>query len=208
MIRRPLARLGGDDRGTALVEFAFIAPLLILFYIGMAELCQGLMAERKAAHAASAVADIVAQSEETTPAGIAEVINMAPEVLKPFDSGVNPDSGQERLKIRVSSVRVDPADDKPKVRWSESRNWSDYGDDTVIDLPEVPDGAGSKDFIAEGESVIMTEVEYGFNTPFSDIFVEVQKLVVGTASMTGNYTFKSVYYLRPRRSDEVVCTAC
>ncbi len=36
-----------DQRGVSAVEFAFIAPVLILFYFGLAEYTQALMAQRK-----------------------------------------------------------------------------------------------------------------------------------------------------------------
>ena len=41
MSRRSLTTLRRDTRGGAAVEFAFLAPLMILIYFGMVEFCQG-----------------------------------------------------------------------------------------------------------------------------------------------------------------------
>ena len=40
-------RFLGDRRGVSAIEFAFIAPVMILMYFGVAELTQGMMAERR-----------------------------------------------------------------------------------------------------------------------------------------------------------------
>ena len=56
-----LKHLIKDRRGAAAVEFAFIAPVMILMYYGLAELTQAMMADRRASHVASAIGDLVAQ---------------------------------------------------------------------------------------------------------------------------------------------------
>jgi Flp pilus assembly protein TadG len=59
--------LAGDVRGVSAVEFALIAPVMILFYAGMVDLCQGYMALKRTSHA-SAVADLASQSRSMTKA--------------------------------------------------------------------------------------------------------------------------------------------
>ena len=46
-----------DPRGVSAVEFALIAPLLILMYCGMAELSLAMMAQRRLSNIASAIGD-------------------------------------------------------------------------------------------------------------------------------------------------------
>ena len=48
-----------DRRGVSAVEFALIAPLMIAFYFGLTEFCQGYMAQKRMGHSAAAVADPV-----------------------------------------------------------------------------------------------------------------------------------------------------
>ncbi len=56
-----LKRLLQDRRGVSAIEFALIAPVMITIYFGLIEFSQGYMAERRAGHVASMVADLVAQ---------------------------------------------------------------------------------------------------------------------------------------------------
>ena len=109
--RRSLASLAGDQRGVAAVEFALIAPLMVLVYFGMADLTEGLMANRMVGHVASTVGDLAAQSSAVTPAQVTDIFAIGQQMLSPF-----PAAG---LKIRVTSVTAD-ANDVPKVDWSQA----------------------------------------------------------------------------------------
>jgi Flp pilus assembly protein TadG len=44
---RRLSRFWRDRRGVSAVEFALIAPVLMIFYFGMAELTEAMMAQRR-----------------------------------------------------------------------------------------------------------------------------------------------------------------
>jgi len=68
--KRPgLKAFGRDQRGLAAVEFALIAPAMILLYCGLVEVCQAIIASRKTDHVASAVADLVTQADAVTVSG-------------------------------------------------------------------------------------------------------------------------------------------
>ena len=62
MIRKPafLLRLARDTRGLSAVEFALLAPVMISLYFGVAEVGQAFMVQKRQAHVASMVADLVA----------------------------------------------------------------------------------------------------------------------------------------------------
>jgi Flp pilus assembly protein TadG len=197
-----IRRFSEDGRGVAIVEFAMLAPLLILFYIGMAEICQGLMAERRTHHATSAIGDLVAQAAQVNATEVGEVFMIGGVIFEPYPT-------EGRLRLRVSSVKVDPQG-VPKVTWSEARDWTERGQQSVVDLPEVPSsGGGSADFLRPGESAIMAEAEYEFVTPFSELFSWlIQYLGGASATRAGGFEYESTYYLRPRRSEEVNCPTC
>lgn len=55
-----------DQRGVAAVEFAFIAPIMLIFYFGMVEISLAVDADRNLSHAASLVGDLSAQDEVVT----------------------------------------------------------------------------------------------------------------------------------------------
>src|SRR3954465_13055128 len=105
-VKLRLLRAALDDRGVAAIEFALIAPVAILLYAGFAELTMAMMAERRAAHAASVVADLVAQEQNVTAADMTAIFNIGNAIMTPFAT--------TPLKLRVTSVVAD-VNGVPKV---------------------------------------------------------------------------------------------
>ena len=135
-----------DRRGTAAVEFAFVAPVMILMYYGLAELTQGMMADRRAAHVASAIGDLVAQDTVINTTEMTDVFNVGKAIIAPF-----PTSG---LSMRVTSIRKDSSG-ALQVMWSKSS-----GSMSVLTtVASVPAG-----LIANNESVILAESSYVYNS--------------------------------------------
>ena len=173
-----LRRFQSDRRGAAAVEFALIAPFMILLYCGFAELTMGMMAERRAAHSASVVADLVAQTSQITGSQMTDIFNVANEILTPF-----PSTG---LKLRVTSVVAD-AGAVPRVAWSQGNGG----------LGPLTVGTAVSGFpptlLAAGDSVIMTDVQYAYVSPL--------KMTVPNA-----LNFSDTFYLKPRNSASVTFT--
>jgi Flp pilus assembly protein TadG len=106
-----------DVRGVSAIEFAFIAPLLILLYCGMAGLSSVMMAARKTSHAISTLGDLVTQAPpgsvaSTISGAIPNEITGAIDMMAPF-----PTTGGTTLQVRVTSVSV-RTDSSIKVDWS------------------------------------------------------------------------------------------
>jgi hypothetical protein len=89
------------------------------------------------------------------------------------------------LKLRVTDVKAD-ASGVAKVIWSRGSGLSPLGTGTASGFPSS--------LLAAGDSVIMAEVQYTYTSP-------IHKLLPNAL------TFKETYYLRPRRSAEVVWVA-
>lgn len=172
---------GRDVRGVSAVEFALIAPLMLLTYFGLVEFCQGYMANRRASHTASIVADLVAQSDATTTQDLTSVFAIGDMIMRPFPSSP--------LSIRVSSVTRD-ANGVARVDWSRGNNkaLSPRGKASVVsDLP-----AG---LIENGESLIIGETRFEYTSPFAQV-------------IKTPITFNRSYYLRPRTVDRITCANC
>lgn len=175
---RGLRALASDRRGVSAVEFALIAPLMVLLYFGLAEITMAMMAERRASHTASTIGDLVAQESAVTTSQVDDIFKIAKQVVYPYPTAL--------LKMRVTSVKAD-ASATPKVAWSRGQGLAAFTyDSTVTGLPA--------NFLAAGESTIMTEVQYGYDTPLKVIIPR-----------TMNFSEKT--YLRPRKSTEVTCPA-
>lgn len=178
MRRSPLARFASDRRGVSAVEFAFIAPLLILIYFSVAELCQALLAERKVQHASSAIGDLVAQVGTITPSQLADVYDAGGSILTPYST--------TPLQIRVSSVVTD-ATGNATVAWSNSQNMACLTSGSPVTLPA--------NLLGPSQSVIMSEVHYTYQSPLNYLFKSA-------------ITWTPTFYLRPRVSTTITCPTC
>lgn len=172
-----LRKLGRDRRGVSAVEFALIAPAMIAFYFGMAEITQALLAERKAAHAASAIGDLVAQSSSVSSSDITDIFSIASTIMQPYPT--------TSLKMRVSSLTANSSG-TPKVDWSSASGLTALTPGATV--TGVPTGV-----MTAGQSVVMSEVTYSYDSP-----VDVM--------MPNAITFSRKFYLRPRKSDMVAKT--
>lgn len=178
MMRRGIfSRLGRDERGVSAVEFAMLAPVLIAFYFGMAEFCQGFMAQKRMGHVSAMVADLVAQEEEVATANLDDIFEIGSLIMKPFATSA--------LQQRVSSVTRTSG--VARVDWSRGDGMTARAVNSTITLPT--------DLIANGESVIVSEATYDYDSPV-DYF------------MPGITRFSHIYYLRPRTVDKTLCSDC
>ncbi|MDB5440548.1 MAG: hypothetical protein JWM33_2975 [Caulobacteraceae bacterium] len=174
-----------DERGASAVEFALIAPFMVLLYFGLAELCQALIAERKANNVASSVGDLVAQSESVTkatgstgPTSLPDIYAIGAAIMAPFST--------TDLQIRVTSVTSD-AQAKPRVDWSNGYGgFTPMVKTTIVTLPMT---------LTTGNSIIMAEAKYKYTSTIGYVLPKVQN-------------FTETFYLRPRRSDQVTCADC
>ncbi|MGV8929865.1 MAG: TadE/TadG family type IV pilus assembly protein [Brevundimonas sp.] len=147
MRHRLFSRLAGDQRGVAAVEFALLAPILIFFYFGLAEFCQGYMAQKRMGHVAAMVADMVAQEEVTSSVKIDDVFAIGDLIMNPFPTTT--------LEQRVSSVTRTAG--VARVDWSHGTGMEPRAVNSTITLPA--------DLIANGESIIVSEATYDYDSP-------------------------------------------
>lgn len=163
-------RLAGDRRAVSAVEFALIAPLLILAYVSSIHLTLALSADRKLTAAAATVADLVAQNETVTSAAINDIFEAGRVLLQPFPAG--------NLQMRITSVRAD-SNGVAQLVWSEGAG---MGARSPGDLPSLPAGV-----LLPDSGVVVVEMSYPYDTPFTGVSF-------------GNFTFTETAFMRPRRS--------
>jgi Flp pilus assembly protein TadG len=172
-----LRRFSADRRGIAAVEFALLAPIMILLYCGLAELTMAMMAERQAAHSASVVGDLVAQSTQVTGSDVTDIFSVGASIMKPFPAAA--------LQMRLTSVKAD-ANAVPRVVWSQG-----YGMGTLA--ANTTPGGFPPSLLAAGDSVIQADVSYSYTSP-------IQQLLPHAIS------YSEKFYFKPRRSTEVTYT--
>ena len=167
-----------NETGASAVEFALLAPLMVATYLGMGELTQGMMASRRTSHLAATVGDLVAQSETLSTANIEDIYEISESIMRPLPVNTN-------LSIRVTNVTM-KADNKAHVDWSSGHNIEAYSKDDVV-------SSVTTDEIAVGESLIVTEVNYYFESAVGNFFP-------GLTSMD------EIYFHHPRNGKAVAKT--
>ena len=173
-----LRRFGKDRKGVAAVEFALIAPAMILLYCGLVELCQAIIADRKTNHVASAVGDLVSQAETVSSSDLSDIFTIANTIMSPFPTS--------SLQIRVTSLTAN-ASGTPVGDWSKG-----YGGLSALTVGQTKTLPMT---LASGDSMVMSESKYTYTS--------VLHYVLPSA-----LSYSEVYYLRPRRSDKVTCSDC
>jgi len=111
-----LARLvKRDERGVAAVEFALLAPVLVMLFIGIVEICHAVTIDRRVSQAAHSTADLVTQKQDLCTADAADIMNIVGQLLAPYNA--------TPLNIAIIGVRVNGTDTtQGTVTWSYSYN--------------------------------------------------------------------------------------
>ena len=171
-----------DREGLAAIEFAILAPVMLLIYFGMTEFSQAYMASRRANHMASIAADLIAQSDTTNLADLQRAFDIGDLVLKPFDSAP--------LSIRITSVMLDK-NDRAIVEWSRRDGQGIPALTKGAIFPNLP-----PDLITEeGQTLIIGESHYVYSSEATRIIQQ-------------DLTFHRRYYLKPRTADKITCSDC
>lgn len=179
-----LKSFGRDQRGVSAVEFAFIAPLMILIYVGLVQLCQALLTERRASHAAASVADLITQDQSVSSTEIQDIFTIGNSIMAPLSAA--------SLKLCAASITSDATTGALKVAWyaNSSNGTPSTGCSSVpSDFPQQQVNGVSKPFINPGESVVLTRGEYTYTSIFTS-----------SALFPSPVVFKEAFYLRPRKS--------
>jgi Flp pilus assembly protein TadG len=170
-----------SQSGTVAIEFAFIAPILILLFLGTIELCNALICREKATTVASTAADLVTQDTTITLAQLNDVFSATNTVMYPY-----PASG---TKIIITSVKADPNHTNQYiVDWSKATpNATAHTPNASITIP--------LGIVTANGSVVMAEVSYTYTPP-------------SNAVIHAPITMSSAFYSRPRKSAFVTCPSC
>lgn len=102
-------RFLGDKRGVAALEFALIAPVLILLYLGTVEMTDGVDVNKNLGRATSMVADLVTQQTTVTVSDLSNIMKIGQATLLPYR--------RDTPQITIVSINISAAGN-PTVIWS------------------------------------------------------------------------------------------
>lgn len=187
-LREKILGFRKDSKGVAALEFAIIAPILILLFLGTLEISLAVSVDRKVSRISSAVADLITQETETIDADYLDsVFAIADRIMYPHDDSV---------EIAVVGIDIDE-NSVARVTWKRT-----YGGATapaVGSTYPVPNSIKNPDTFLVAATV-KTDHAPAFK------FVNYNN---------GNLTFDGAtielseeMFLRPRQSDSQMCTDC
>ena len=162
-----------NEKGVSAVEFALIAPLMVLIYFGFIELSLLMRVDQRVSSTASSLGDLTARLVTASDADMQELFNAASVTMQPYTA--------ETARMRITSV-VDNGNGETRVAWSDGYNIVAYTPDTLI---TVPNG-----LVPSPGSVIVAEVEFEYESTLGVV-------------LDSSQTLKDVFYLRPRRVTQI-----
>jgi len=152
-LRDAFARLARARDGLAAVEFAFIAPILILMFFGVIEGSAAYSVNRKVLLSANTLADLVTQETQIMKDDLDDLFVGMKDVIGARDA---------EAEFSVTSVYLDKATNDVKVHWSRnSAGATPYAAGSIY--PGHVDAA----LLNDTSSLIIAESDYDYASPIS-----------------------------------------
>lgn len=162
-----VGRLIRDRRGGVLVESVFTIPVALMMLMGGFEIARLTLIHQKMDRAATAMADLVSQSEDISVSQLNDMFNAMQHIMEPFDM-----SGKG--VVIVSSIGK-PVSASTTIYWQRNgaggvTATSQIG--TEGNAPTLPTGF----VVRDGESLIVAEVYYDYSPLLFFDFVGANQL--------------------------------
>ncbi|KQM94077.1 hypothetical protein ASE70_11830 [Sphingomonas sp. Leaf22] len=175
MIRAPFSSLLDDHRGTALIEFAILLPVLLILFLGVYQLSDAIMAKRKTTIMTRAAGDMTSQYRGLTTGELDSLLDASTKILMPYSAA--------SAKLRVTQITVESSGTVFRVDWSRSRNASALATGRYY-ATAIPAAYRQPNTV-----YIYTQSAYTYDNALSSFF--------------GPITFSDDLWLLPRRSSTI-----
>ena len=147
--------------GISAVEFALIAPVMMLIYFACIELSLMMVLDRKVTTSSATLGDLTARTSEISNDDLDDIFQATRMIFQPNDITA--------ARMRITSLVDD--DGTARVAWSDSCNTSSY---TVGDAVTIPNN-----LLPSGGSVIFAEIEYDYDSALGYFFTTSKTLEDG-----------------------------
>jgi Flp pilus assembly protein TadG len=169
-LTRRLQRLHRDIRGTAAIEFAELAPLLIVMLLGSIEVSRAVALDRRFGMATAMTGDLVARESTVDNTELTAIMGVISFLMQPYNSS--------SLKASVISVKASPTDaNNTKVDWA----WSYNGATKPADCSNYSLPTG---IISAGGSVVVVETQFSYQPLFLSWVANSMKAATWTDKST------------------------
>jgi Flp pilus assembly protein TadG len=163
----------------AAMEFAMVAPVMLVLLVGGVELGDGMAINVKVSATAHSVADMVTQNTSLSTASMQNILTGATAIIAPYPVS--------QLSVTVSEISSD-ANGNLTLQWSQSYNGTSFGPGrtslTNLTLPTSLNGTAGNANNANNQndqvSFIVSEVSYAY-TP------NLGYTISGTVNLADSY---------------------
>lgn len=218
-MRRMFQRISADRRGLAFIEFALVAPFILLIIFGGIELTRFMLIVQKVDKTAYAMADLTAQYTPATPArnsGEISVDEMNNVVFRQFAALMSPYEAPVNGSIIISSIRRER--DDVRIKWQiASAGYSDAESISAVSgltpAGVNSNGAALRDRVATftGDTAIEMSNMLGYeNMIVSEVFFRYRPILSNVLQglelpfTLGETTLVRRLYSRPRNGN-LIC---
>lgn len=193
-----IGRFRKNEDGVAALEFALIAPVMLIIYCGLVEVLLLVEADRNVTQAASVVGDLISQNAILSLSDQTDYINAALSIL---DTDAETSSTNVGIEVISYEATVGAGDVREinKVGYAVFGQGYDSGEqvtrventsgfwtveDTTFDATEISDS-----LFPTGSGIVVARVSYTYTSPLN-YFVN-------------SPTLRETFYFKPRRSATV-----
>lgn len=110
-----IRRFRADARGVSAIEFAFIAPCMLLIFFGLYDIFNVVAAKRKVTITARTLSDIISQATTVDGTGVTSALDASQQIMAPFP--VTTDGPSQT----VSEIKLVDNSGNGTIVWSQSR---------------------------------------------------------------------------------------
>lgn len=146
------------EEGVAAVEFALIAPILLIMLIGGTALEEAVVVSHKVTAAAHSIADVTTQYSTVANTDLSVILSASTVVLEPYPT--------TSAKMVVSEVQVASGGGTGTVVWSQALN---TGPRAIGSTVSIPAASASSD--SDTTYLILGEVTYNYTPRVANKFV-------------------------------------
>ncbi len=184
-------RFRKDCEGVAALEFALIAPIMIMLFVGTLEVSAAVSVNRKVSRISSVVGDLVTQSDKLTASDISNIMDVASDIMEPYSNTV---------KIRITGIKIESGN--ATVEWSCHKSWTKANVGSAYTVPSNIKTDGTNLVAARVQTVYQPMVGWvRYTAPTSS-----SGSSAGISFENTSVTMDEEIFLRPRKSSTIDVT--
>lgn len=194
-----MRRFVEDRRGVGAIEFAIVAPLMIMTYIGAFEISVAVSMSRKVNRASSTVSDLLTRSKTTNTTTLNSMKDVTRNIIAPFP--------QHYYSLKMTGIAVDAAGSATvawSLAWAREKGKNKDKDGNEMEKASTPYTKGDavtlpKEMDAKSTFIVRTEL----NVPHTILL-----MAPGLSSELRSLPLERTSFFRQREGDGITCSGC